>query len=72
MYQIQLINVVRYWERRLEIEAEKQKKMRNYSNSDSVIADSSGIKERISEVFKRTEPKSDPTPLYCCHTHENS
>jgi len=50
MYQIQLINMGRSWERRLEIETEKRKSYRSQSKSDLMMAPSSCSKAPVSGI----------------------
>jgi len=56
MYQIQLINMVRSWERRLEIENEKRDSLCCQSNSNSSVAPLSPEKALLSETVWCPEP----------------
>ena len=63
MSHIHFINTVRAWERRLEIEREKQKNAQKSSYSSS-LAELENLRKVRKPVFARfTEPKKDLQPV---------
>jgi hypothetical protein len=68
MDQIHLINAVRIWERRLEIERERQKNAQKSSYASSV-AELEHLREVRKPVFARfTKPKRDRRPVCRVYT----
>jgi hypothetical protein len=65
---IHLINTVRIWERRLEIEREKQKNAQKSSYSSS-LAELERLRKVRKPVFARfTKPKRGLQPVCCAYT----
>ena len=71
MSHIHLINTVRIWERRLEIEREKQKNAQKSSYS-SFLAELERLRKMRKPVFARfTKPKRDLQPGCCAYPRGN-
>lgn len=75
MYQIQMINYVLLWEKRLEIENEKQKNQqlnhRFESYTDFPTYSKPCPKERKSIFAQIFRSDRDCQRVYCCYTHEH-
>ena len=71
MDHIHLINTIRSWERRLEIESEKQKNSQISSYSDS-LAELQRLHKESKAIFARiNKPKRDHQPVCCGYTQES-
>jgi hypothetical protein len=67
-----LINTILIWERRLEIEREKQKNAQKSSYSSSLAELERLRKVRKPSFFARfTKPKGDLQPIRCTYTRES-
>ncbi len=67
MYQISLINAVRSWERKLEIDAEKKQYLQKRTDFQAMKHSTPSLKELISKVFLL--PKTEKREIYldqCC------
>ena len=71
MFQIQLINTVVEWERRLEIEEEKRKNHRPEPYTDFPTDPQPCRKERKSIFAWIFSLGRDRQPVYCCYAQEH-
>ncbi len=69
MFQIQLINAVVAWERRLEIEEEKQENLKGEPYKDITVVPQPCQKERQSIFVQLFKPGRASQPVYCCCTY---